>query len=228
VSRGFPGLLLSVFGERFGQRRVIHNALNYARNVFVTPIPIATLGQLKGGSLGISITQLLKGGPKVRKFLHLTLCIRYFAAGFASIHGHRGKIKRHFSSLAEKCRLSIIGGMGMDAIGAYLAALRDGRGLTQHAFAEDLGVSERSLREWEKGRTAPDVNTLSDLLAKLKGSWMHVFMLTKEGATIDQAKGLARRQVQDNLTDDMRTFIENLDPDQLAALIAVAEQMRRK
>ena len=116
----------------------------------------------------------------------------------------------------------------MDAIGAYLAALRDGRGLTQHAFAEDLGVSERSLREWEKGRTAPDVNTLSDLLAKLKGSWMHVFMLTKEDATPEQAKTLAHRQVQGNLTDDQRTFIENLDPDQLAALIAVAEQMKRK
>ncbi len=121
------------------------------------------------------------------------------------------------------------GGMSMDAVGAYIATLRDGRGFTQQAFAELMGISERGLRDWEKGRTAPDVDALSSLLARLKGSWMHVALLAREEATAEQGRNLARRRLKDvGLTDDQRAFIESLDDDQLKALIAVAEQMKRR
>lgn len=119
------------------------------------------------------------------------------------------------------------GGMGMEAVGAYIATLRERRGYTQLALAEALGISERGLRDWEKGRTAPDVGDLRELLGRLKGSWMHIAMLARDGATIADARQYAERQAQGlGLTDEQRAFIESLDPDQLAALVAVAEQMR--
>jgi len=115
----------------------------------------------------------------------------------------------------------------MNAVGAYIATLREGRGFTQQVFAEMLGISERGLRDWEKGRTAPDVDALSELLKRLKGSWMHIAILAGADATIEQGQALAHRQVQGiGLTDEQRAFIESLDPAQLAALVAVAEQMK--
>lgn len=117
----------------------------------------------------------------------------------------------------------------MDAVGAYIATLREGRGFTQQAFAELLGISERGLRDWEKGRTAPDVDDLSTMLKRLTGSWMHIATLAREGATAAEGQALAHRQIKGaGLTDEQRAFIESLDPDQLAALVAVAEQMRRR
>jgi transcriptional regulator with XRE-family HTH domain len=118
--------------------------------------------------------------------------------------------------------------MGMDAVGTYIATLREKRGYTQPAFAKMLGISERGLRDWEKGRSAPGVDDLQALLDKLKGSWMHIALLTRTNATIQEAEMYAERQLQGiGLTDEQRAFIENLDPAQLAALVAVAEQMKR-
>ncbi len=117
--------------------------------------------------------------------------------------------------------------MSAQAVGAYIAALRESRGFTQQGFAEVLGISERGLRDWEKGRTAPDVDALERLLAALRGAWAHVAILAREEATTDQGKALARQQIQSGgLTDEQRLYIESLNPDQLAALVAVAKQMR--
>ena len=50
----------------------------------------------------------------------------------------------------------------MDAgkTGAYLAALRKARGMTQQEAADQLGVSNKTVSKWENGKSYPDIHSL--------------------------------------------------------------------
>ena len=57
----------------------------------------------------------------------------------------------------------------MDAkkIGAFIAAARRARGLTQQQLAEKLGITNRAVSKWETGQGLPDIVLLPDLAAAL-------------------------------------------------------------
>lgn len=57
----------------------------------------------------------------------------------------------------------------MDAkkIGAFIAASRRARGLTQQQLAEQLGVTNRAVSKWETGQGLPDIAVLPDLATAL-------------------------------------------------------------
>ena len=57
----------------------------------------------------------------------------------------------------------------MDAkkIGAFIAAARRARGLTQQQLAEKLGITNRAVSKWETGQGLPDIVLLPDLSAAL-------------------------------------------------------------
>lgn len=57
----------------------------------------------------------------------------------------------------------------MDAkkIGAFIAAARRARGLTQQQLAEELGITNRAVSKWETGQGLPDIGMLPDLAAAL-------------------------------------------------------------
>ena len=50
----------------------------------------------------------------------------------------------------------------MDAgkTGAYLAALRKARGMTQQEAADQMGVSNKTVSKWENGKSYPDIHSL--------------------------------------------------------------------
>ena len=50
--------------------------------------------------------------------------------------------------------------MNQEKIGAFIAALRKERGLTQTALAEMLGISNRTVSKWENGDGLPDISLL--------------------------------------------------------------------
>ena len=52
--------------------------------------------------------------------------------------------------------------------GAYLAALRKARGMTQQEAADQLGVSNKTVSKWENGAGLPDITVLP-ALAELYG-----------------------------------------------------------
>lgn len=58
----------------------------------------------------------------------------------------------------------------MDAgkTGAYLAALRKARGMTQQEAADQMGVSNKTVSKWENGAGLPDITVLP-ALAELYG-----------------------------------------------------------
>ncbi|MCG8346192.1 MAG: helix-turn-helix domain-containing protein [Chloroflexales bacterium] len=119
--------------------------------------------------------------------------------------------------------------MGMEAVGTYLATLRRGRRLSQQKISQILGVTDRTLRTWEQGKAVPNLNELALLVVLLEGTWNHIRTLTRQDATGEDGRTLARRQLQGHgLTDEQLALIEGLDDDQLAALLVVAEQMLRQ
>ena len=54
-------------------------------------------------------------------------------------------------------------GIDKERFGAFLAALRKEKGLTQRALAERLYVSDKAVSKWERGLSLPDVALLTPL-----------------------------------------------------------------
>ncbi len=55
-----------------------------------------------------------------------------------------------------------------EKIGAFMAALRRKKGLTQAELAESIGVSNKSVSRWETGQTMPDYEQMLKLCALLE------------------------------------------------------------
>lgn len=71
--------------------------------------------------------------------------------------------------------------MDQEKIGRFIASIRKEKNITQNELAEKLGVSDRTIGNWENGRNMPDVSlfkplceeldvTLNDLLSEEKVS----------------------------------------------------------
>lgn len=52
-------------------------------------------------------------------------------------------------------------------IGAFIAAQRKAKGLTQVALAEKLGITDRAVSKWERGKGMPDASLMLDLCEAL-------------------------------------------------------------
>ena len=48
-----------------------------------------------------------------------------------------------------------------------IRALREGRGLTQRALAEAIGVTDKAVSKWESGRGLPDITLIEPLAGAL-------------------------------------------------------------
>ena len=57
--------------------------------------------------------------------------------------------------------------MTNEKIGAFIAAMRKEKRLTQEQLAERLGVSNRSVSRWENGKTLPDLSLMQSICEEL-------------------------------------------------------------
>lgn len=57
--------------------------------------------------------------------------------------------------------------MDCSKVGALICSLRREKGLTQRQVAAALGVTDKTISKWERGRGCPDVTLLADLSAVL-------------------------------------------------------------
>src|SRR4028119_404193 len=62
------------------------------------------------------------------------------------------------------------GGMGMQAVGLYLAELRRGLRLTQKEAADLIQANPKTVERWEAGKHEPPLTTLEAYINKLGGS----------------------------------------------------------
>jgi Predicted transcriptional regulators len=116
--------------------------------------------------------------------------------------------------------------MSMEAVGIYFLELRQAQGLSQQDVADEVGVSDRIVSAWEKGKHVPKIDVMPKLLQRLRGSWDDVKRLMLEDANDTMAREMAKQRLKGaGLTDEQRAFLESLNPDQREALLAFARQM---
>lgn len=58
--------------------------------------------------------------------------------------------------------------MNQIKIGQFIAEKRKENGFTQMQLAESLGITDRAISKWERGKAMPDYSIILDLCAKLK------------------------------------------------------------
>lgn len=116
----------------------------------------------------------------------------------------------------------------MEAVGVYVRTLRDLRGMNQEALARAIGVHVRTIRNMESAKHASKPADLDAALKHLKGSWAHIARLMPPDAKLDLARELAQEAFSETgFTEEERSYLEGLTPEQKDALITVARQMQR-
>jgi transcriptional regulator with XRE-family HTH domain len=118
---------------------------------------------------------------------------------------------------------------GMKRVGIYIAELRTHKDLTQLELAEQVDLSLRTVRNIEAGRHDPKTMALFRAVKDiLGGSWDHIAELLKPDATVERARDLARRAIDgDVISDDERSFLESLTPEQRKSLLDAARRLKQ-
>jgi len=71
--------------------------------------------------------------------------------------------------------------MNMSAVGVYLQRQRNEAGLTQRDIAEELGVVERTVSDWEAGRYVPSFDLMVRFVRLIHGQVEKVASLLFDG-----------------------------------------------
>ena len=58
--------------------------------------------------------------------------------------------------------------MNQEKIGCFIAERRKAKGLTQRELAEILGITDRAVSKWERGKSLPDASLMLKLCGKLE------------------------------------------------------------
>ncbi len=88
--------------------------------------------------------------------------------------------------------------MNQEKIGKFIAKIRKENKLTQQDLAEKLGVSDRTIGNWENGRNLPDLSLFKPLCNEL-------------GITINElisGERLSKQQYQDKLEENIINTID--------------------
>lgn len=98
----------------------------------------------------------------------------------------------------------------MDGVRAYLLALRRGRRVSQEAFGKAIGLSRRSIIEWEKGRSDElKGSPLVRAVVFLRGSWGHIVELVEQQAGVERGEELAREVLTPAQQQMIDPFLES-------------------
>lgn len=81
----------------------------------------------------------------------------------------------------------------MAALGVYISELRLLRGFTQKQVGDAAGVTDSSVRTWEKGKHEPGAGALVKVLDYLGGAYEDADLLLRSG-DVEAGRLLARRR----------------------------------
>lgn len=90
----------------------------------------------------------------------------------------------------------IIACMAMDAVAVYLREIRRGRGLTQEALAEAVGVSKRTIERVERNEGDVTVPTFTRMIVTIHASPEDLTYLATADVTQQEARDLAQAWLQ--------------------------------
>jgi transcriptional regulator with XRE-family HTH domain len=111
----------------------------------------------------------------------------------------------------------------MDALRAYIREIRIGRKVTQDELAEAMGLSRRTLIDWEMGRTEEVKSVpLFRAISYLGASAGDVHYLALAGSNAEEGRKMAQARLQGG-TRDLFPLIPD---DSLAMLMDIALRMK--
>ncbi len=85
--------------------------------------------------------------------------------------------------------------MDQEKIGKFIACQRKENGYTQAALAERLGITDRAVSKWERGKSMPDPSIMLDLCGLLKISVNE--LLTGERLTMEDYQEQAEKNLME-------------------------------
>lgn len=103
--------------------------------------------------------------------------------------------------------------MGIEAAGAYLRALREGRGIGRGALAKELGIDHSQIERIEKGQTDTRGSLLLAIVVKLEGDADQVAtLITSKDASIEDAQQMAQTWIshQSHIQEELYTEISEI------------------
>lgn len=119
--------------------------------------------------------------------------------------------------------------MSMQAIGVYVRELRTQSGLTQEELACKVGLSEKSIRNLEKGAHEPKLTKLAEIVMLVRGSAAHLARLMDPSASPELATQLVASMTDAEL-DEAIAILERLrdDPPALARWLGYGEALTKE
>ena len=85
-------------------------------------------------------------------------------------------------------------------VGAFIAARRRSRGLTQRQLAEQLHVSDKAVSKWERGHSLPDIELLEPLADALNATVTELL----RGEALSPETALPLGEVESLVSDSLR------------------------
>lgn len=83
--------------------------------------------------------------------------------------------------------------MDAEKFGAFIAAARKEKNMTQKALAEKLHVTDKAVSRWERGLGFPDIHTIEPLAEALGVSLLELLHAERETAAPDAGADARRR-----------------------------------
>lgn len=101
--------------------------------------------------------------------------------------------------------------MDMEKTGKFIAGCRKNIGLTQAALAEMLGITDRAVSKWERGKSLPDASIMLELCGILGISVNE--LLTGEKIEMENYKEIAEKNLNDiiKLEKEKNTKLEKAE-----------------
>ena len=91
--------------------------------------------------------------------------------------------------------------MDQDKIGKFIAECRKEKSFTQAALAEQLGITDRAVSKWERGKNMPDLSIMPDL-CELLGISINE-LLTGEHIEMDDYRNTAEQNLLELTKQEM-------------------------
>lgn len=123
------------------------------------------------------------------------------------------------------------GMMSTEALRAFWYEMRTGRGVSQKAIAEAIGLSTRAIINYEQGENEIRVSTYLLGMRHLGVSSLPVDVLAAEGATANDGRRAALKQFQDDepIEAKIDRIVAGVDPERLRKVVQeMVEEYERR
>ena len=100
--------------------------------------------------------------------------------------------------------------MDQKKIGSFLKELRNGKNITQEQFAEQLGVSNRTVSRWETGSNMPDISLLVEIAEYYDISIPEIINGERKSEKVNDALKDTLKQVAEYSNEEKKQLIKRL------------------